>query len=41
MAECKHRWYIFKDSALYNSGYLSFFCAECLALRKVQKKYEE
>lgn len=41
MAICTHNWHIFKDPELVKTGYLSFFCTKCLALKKVQKDYAE
>lgn len=36
----KHEWRIFNDPGLKNSGYLSFFCRNCLELRKIKKEYK-
>jgi hypothetical protein len=38
---CTHIWRIFKDSELFKSGCLTFFCTKCLELRKVRKEYKE
>jgi hypothetical protein len=35
-----HNWHIFRDSALNNSGYLTFFCNGCLKLKKIKKEYD-
>lgn len=39
--KCKHEWKIFRDGSLVKSGFLSFYCMRCLALKKVKKEYEE
>ena len=41
MKECKHNWRLFNDPEQRNSGNLTFFCAYCLALKKVKKEYSE
>lgn len=38
---CEHNWIIFNDKELAKTGYLSFFCRYCLALKKVKKEYGE
>lgn len=39
--ECQHVWKIFHDPELVRSGFLTFYCQNCLALRKVKKEYSE
>lgn len=36
---CEHQWKIFNDGELKNKGFLSFYCINCLELRKVKKVY--
>jgi len=39
--QCMHRWKIFKDMDLVKTGFLSFYCDKCLALRKIKKEYKD
>ena len=39
--KCNHQYRIFHDPNLSKSGYLSFYCQNCLKLRKIKKEYED
>ena len=37
---CEHNWKMFMDKELIKTGWLSFYCQKCLALKKIKKEYE-
>lgn len=41
MKGCIHNWQMFRDSELVNTGYMSFFCRNCLEFAKRKIEYHE